>query len=61
MNDADWMRKHLRGKVQRTAAETESTGLKARMRRFVARVLRRVRPDEPADEPSSGGPVDDGR
>lgn len=53
MNDADWMRKHLRGKVQRTAAETESKGLKARVRRLVAKVLRRLRPP-------SRGPVDDG-
>jgi hypothetical protein len=53
MNDADWLRKHVRGKVQRAAVETESSrGLKQRVRSLVSRVLRRLRPQS-AQPPSS--------
>ncbi len=40
MNDADWLRKHLRGKVQRSAVEGGDQGL---LRRLVYRTLRRLR------------------
>ena len=47
MNDADWLRKHVRGKVQRAAVETESSrGLKQRLRELLSRGLRRLRPQQ---------------
>ncbi len=53
MNDADWLRKHVRGKVQRAAVETESsTGLKQRVRRLVARALSHLR-SQSVQPPSS--------
>ena len=51
MNDADWLRKHMRGKVQRAAVETESSkGLKQRVRRLLSRALRGLRPSEAPDQ-----------
>lgn len=43
MNDSDWLRKHLRGKTQRAVAETSDS----RLRRFVGKVLKRLRPETP--------------
>lgn len=47
MNDADWLRKHLRGKTQRAKAETSDS----RLRRVVGRVLKRLVPAKRAPEP----------
>ena len=40
MNDGDWLRKHLRGKVQRRAVDGGEPGL---LRRLVYRSLKRLR------------------
>ena len=54
MNDSDWLRKHLRGKVQRSAAQTPTQSrLKDALRRVVVRVLRRGQPPSQADRSDS--------
>jgi hypothetical protein len=47
VNDADWLRKHLRGKVQRSAVQTPTQSkLKDALRRVVVRVLRGRQPNQ---------------
>lgn len=54
MNDADWLRKHLRGKVQRSAVQTPtSSRVKDLLRRAVVRVLRRGQSPSQSDTSDS--------
>ena len=55
MNDADWLRKHLRGKAQRAGAETPTSTVRSKVRGLVKRAARKVL-GSPREEPAQEEP-----